>query len=86
MYDGIDHLPKQVTRCVGYICIQTDLDDDEDVCIQTDLDDGEVDKTDTIELSCYILPYNLSTSGKVGRQLQGVIYVYSQGSSRSKLK
>jgi len=68
-----------VTRCVGYICIKTDWDDDEDVCIktdwdddedvciQTDLDDGEVDKTDTIELSCYILPYNLSTSGKVGR-------------------
>ena len=47
-----------MTRCVGYICIETDWDDDENVCIQTNLDDGEVDETDTIELSCYILPYN----------------------------
>ena len=47
-----------MTQCVGYICIETDWDDDENVCIQTNLDDGEVDETDTIELSCYILPYN----------------------------
>ena len=30
-----------MTRCVGYICIKTDWDDDEDVCIQTNLDDDE---------------------------------------------
>ncbi len=30
-----------MTRCVGYICIQTDWDDDEDVCIKTDWDDDE---------------------------------------------
>ena len=41
-----------------YLDDETDWDDDENVCIQTNLDDGEVDETDTIELSCYILPYN----------------------------